>query len=221
MIKQFTVSDTQNVVSKAGRTSESSYQLTKAAKELKRDFEYILFATAEQASGDVSAVPVMQSVYSWQVCCGVTSGGHSILTATTCATMSESSFNIGLQNIWTQGGSPNTVYVNAPLKRVLSSWATSSSRVWTGDKKIVNTMSVYESDFGVLETVLDRYVASNMVYILDDNLYKKAILVPVKAVPLAKRGLGVDNMLWTQWTIEARNPSGSGHTFSAPAGVVF
>jgi hypothetical protein len=219
MTKQFTVSDTQNIVDKAGRNNETAYQLTKASRELKRDFEFELWLTTLAASGGAgttSAGATMTNVYAWQTSCQATSGGAATLTASASAVMSEAEFNTGLQNIWDEGGQPGTVYVNGPLKKLLSGWATSTSRVWDGTKKITNVMSVYESDFGTVETVLDRYVASNMIFIIDDNLYKKAVLVPVKAVPLAKRGLGQDNMLWCQWTIEARNPSGSGFTYSAP-----
>jgi hypothetical protein len=220
MTKQFTVSDTQNIVDKAGRANETAYQLLKASRELKRDFEFALWssdASAAGTSGGLSAGSTMRSVFAWQTSCQITSGGNAVLTATPSAVMSEADFNQGLFNIWSQGGEPNTVYVNGPLKKILSGWATSTSRVWDGEKKITNTMSVYESDFGIVETVLDRYVPSNMLFVIDDNLYKKAILVPVKAVPMAKRGLGTDSMLWTQWTIEARNPSGGGFTYSAPA----
>ena len=217
--KQFTVSDTQNIVAKAGRTSETAYQLTKAAKELKRDFEFALWDTAINASGSVGTTTAgmrLRNVYAWQTSCQITSGGKSVLTASASAVMTEADFNTGLQNIWDEGGTPNMVFVNGPLKKLISGWATSTERVWTGGKKVTNVLSVYESDFGTLETVLDRYVPTNMAFILDTNLYKKAVLVPVKAVPLAKRGIGVDTMLWTQWTVEARNPSGSGFTYSAP-----
>ena len=220
MTKEFTVSDIQNVVDKAGRANETAYQLARAAKELKRDFEYCLFYTtigATGGTGNTSAGPVMRNVFSWQTSCGITSGGNAVLSASASAVMTESDFNQGLYNIWAQGGEPNTVYVNGPLKRVISAWATSTSRVWGGDKKVTNVLSTYESDFGIFETVLDRYVTTNMAYILDDNLYKKCSLVPVKAIPLAKRGLGQDSMLTCSWTIEARNPSGSGFTFSSPS----
>ncbi len=219
MTKEFTVSDIQNIVSKAGRANETAYQLTKASKELKRDFEYALFYTNISASGGagvVSAGAIFQNVFSWQTSCGITSGGAATLTASASAVMSEAEFNQGLYNIWSQGGIPTTVYVHGPLKRVISGWATSTSRVWSGGKKVTSVLSTYESDFGVVETVLDRYVSTNMAYILDDNLYKKGFLSPVKAVPLAKRGTGQDTMLAVSWTIEARNPSGSGFTFSAP-----
>lgn len=221
MTKQFTVSDTQNIVDKAGRNNETAYQLTKASRELKRDFEYTLWYTTIGASGgtgNTSAGAEMQNVFSWQTSCSVTTAGDARGSASASAVCTEAWFNATLQNIWNQGGEPTTVYVNGGHKRVISSWATSTSRVWDGSKKITNVANVYESDFGIVETVLDRYVTTNMIYIIDDNLYKKAILSPVKAVPLAKRGLGTDSMLWCAWTIEARNPSGSGHTFSNPAG---
>ena len=41
-MKDVIVSETQNVVNKAGRTSEVAYQVAKNSKELKRDMEFIV-----------------------------------------------------------------------------------------------------------------------------------------------------------------------------------
>lgn len=49
--KEFTISDIQEVVNKAGRAKESAYAMVKAAKELKRDVEWTFWNTGIDATG--------------------------------------------------------------------------------------------------------------------------------------------------------------------------
>jgi hypothetical protein len=83
-------------------------------------------------------------------------------------------------------------------------------------KRLVNVVDYYLSDFGELEIVLDRYVASQVIYLLQDSLWKRSPLVPVRWKYIADTGLAKNHMLWTQWTIEARNPTGNAIGFSGP-----
>src|SRR5512134_1484488 len=63
------VSDTSDVVNTAGRAKESAYQLVKAGKEIKRDYEFCLFnhttSGASGYAGTTSAAPTMQSMADW------------------------------------------------------------------------------------------------------------------------------------------------------------
>lgn len=217
--KEFTITETQEVVAKAARSSEVSYQKAKALAELKRDFEAILFNYNGSASGNAGKTTVprrMRNVHSWVI--GVTgSTGYSGVPSTWisavmtgAASIAEGTFNLILQDIWDEGGRPNAVYVNGHLKRLISGWGTSTSRVHDGSKKISNVVDVYEGDFSTVELKKDRYAASSIGYILDESLWKKSILIPAGEIPLARRGLGYDKMIRQQWTIEARNPSGNG-----------
>lgn len=223
--KQFTITETQEVVAKAGRDSEVAREKMKAMQELKRDFEAILFNYGTAASGGEGGTTGgrrMKNVHGWQI--KVTSStGYSgvedtaINDAMTGTAITEAVFNQILQDIWDEGGKPNAVYVNGGLKRLISGWGTSTSRVHDGSKTIMNVVDVYEGDFSTVELKKDRYCASSLGYILDESLWKKSVLIPVGEVPLARRGLGYDKMIRQEWTIEARNPSGNGMFISSPA----
>jgi len=215
--KEFTVSDIQEVVNKAGRAKESAYQMVKAAKELKRDCEWTLFNIGIDATGGAGGLGTgtkMKNIHAW-ISGTNNTGSVSTLTAGATAVMTESEFNASWQMVWNEGGKPNAVYVGGALKRLISGWGTSTSRVWSGEKKITNTVGVYEGDYGVLEVVLDRYTTAKGVYLVQEDLFKKAVLQPVKWKPLAARGLGQDFMLYHTFTIESRNASGSGYWYSA------
>lgn len=223
--KQFLITDIADYVDAAGRAKESAYQLVKAGKELKRDFEWSQFDTSSGASGyagTTSAASKMtnMSYFVWNVTGNTGYSGqfhqNVALCATADTTITEAAFNLVLQDIWDEGGRPNAVYVNGALKRLVSGWGTSTSRVWDGGKKITNSVDVYESDFGVLSLKLDRYCWSAIGYILDESLWKKAELVPTRRVEIGRTGLAQPFMLHAAWTLEARNPTGNGLFLSKP-----
>jgi len=219
--KAFTITTTMDAVNTAGRAKESSYQMSKAMKSLKNDFEFCLFDNAATATGDAGSTTAgrrMKTLARWVTSFTATTGasGFGEGGTSTCTVITEAAFNGILQNIWNEGGKPNAVYVGGNLKRLVSGWGTSTSRVWSGDKKIVNAVDIYESDFGVLSLKLERYSNSAIGYILDESLWAKAVLTPTKLKPLGSRGLGDDFLIHSEWTVEARNVSGNGCFGSAP-----
>jgi len=222
--EEFSVTETQQVVNKAGRGNEGAYQLKNAAKALKNDMEWTLFnwtSSASGAAGSSTAPRYMRSMHDWVI--NVTGNtGYSGLPAYTItgwmtanAVIAESTFNQILQDIWDEGGRPNVVYTGGALRRLVNGWGTSTSRVWDGSKKITNDVNVYESSFGVLQLKLERHSASSIGYILDESLFKKAVLIPTGMVEISKTGLGDNYMLRNEWTIESRNASGCGAFLSA------
>jgi hypothetical protein len=230
--KAFTITDTQEIVNKAGRGKESAYQLAKAGAEIKRDYEFRIFdydGSATGVAGSTTRARQMRTLHGWiadvTACTGVSGVGGTLVTgltragilsaSATGAQIAESTFNEILQAVWNEGGRPNAVYVGGALGRLLAGWATSTSRVWDGSKKVTNAIPVYESMFGTLEVKLDHHTASSFGYLVDEKLWKKSVLKPTGLKSLASRGLGDDFLLWSEWTIEARNPSGNGMFISA------
>ena len=225
--KQLAVTEIQEVVAKAGRGSEVGYQKAKALAALKRDFEAILFNYGTASTGGAGSTTVgrrMQNAHAWIL--KVTSNtGYSAVAASnynitggsglTGTTITEAVFNQILQDIWDEGGKPNACYVNGALKRLISGWGSSTSRVWDGSKKITNTVDIYEGDFSTLELKKERHCASSIGYFIDESLWKKAILLPVGEVDIGKTGMATPLMIRQAWTIEARNPTGNGLFISA------
>lgn len=220
MIKMFMITDTENIINKAGRDTEVAYQRARALKELKRDMEFAIFASADTAatsgvSGAEAVAPLLRGVDAW-VKRMLSNSGMSASTAAT--TITEADFNLILQKAWVSGARPNTVYCNGGPKRVFSAWGLGSTRprdVGLG-KKLVNVVDVYVSDFGELDILLDRYTASQTFFVLDDNLWKKSFLVPTREKKIAETGLVQNYMVWNQWTVECRNASGNALGHSAP-----
>ena len=225
--KQLAVTEIQEVVAKAGRGSELGYQKANALAALKRDFEAILFNYGSASTGGAGSTTVgrrMQNVHSWILKVTGNTGYSSVAASNfditggsglTGTTITEAVFNLIMQDIWDEGGRPNACYVNGTLKRLVSGWGTSTSRVWSGEKKITNAVDVYEGDFSTIELKKERHCASSIGYFLDESLWKKSVLLPVGEVNIGKTGMATPLMLRQAWTIEARNPSGNGLFISA------
>ena len=225
--EEFRVTETQQVVNKAGRGNEGAYQLMKAGKELKNDMEWTLFdysVSSSGAAGSTTAPRFMKNLHYWVINVTGNTGYSGEWNAASpdpstafCAdaVLAEATFNQILQDIWDEGGRPNAVYTGGALRRMVAGWGTSTSRVWDGSKKITYAVDVYESTFGVLQLKLERHSFSSMGYILDESMFKKSVLIPVGMKQIAPTGLGDNYMLRTEWTLESRNASGCGFFLSA------
>lgn len=69
---------------------------------------------------------------------------------------------------------------------------------------------VYESDFGILKVVPNRFQRARDGWVINEDLWAVAFLRPVKIEDLAKTGDAEKKMIITEYTLEARNEAGSG-----------
>lgn len=72
--------------------------------------------------------------------------------------LTEKMLNDLLQLLWAQGGHPDTILVGPWQKRVISQWITPNVRVQRTDRVAGVIVGQYESEFGTIDIVLDRYV---------------------------------------------------------------
>lgn len=198
------VSDTQRVVLKAGVEDEFAYQMAKKLKEHARDIEKAL-VTGTGNPGASGTARRLKGVLEW-ISTNVTTGsgtGNEALT--------ETMFNDTLQKIWDQGGQPDTAWVNGFQKRQISSFSANSTKyVEADEKKLTATVAVYDSDFGRIKIVLDRFMDADKVVITQTDLWKVAVLRPTKKIDVAKVGSSTRAVIETELTLESRNEKGSG-----------
>jgi hypothetical protein len=201
--KTLEVSDTLQAVDVAGVENEFSYQMKKRMKEIARDIEYALF-TGTGNSGASGAARELKGIFAW----------ISTNTSTGTATglqLDETRFNDLLQDVYDDGGKPDTAYCNSYQKRKISAFATSNTRYQDGAAGTLrNFVSVYESDFGVIEIKLDQFCDTDKVAILDSSLWKIAMLRGIKSVETATVADSKRGALVGELTLESRNEKGSG-----------
>lgn len=160
------VSDTQKEIDHAGFNDVMAYQVSKKTKEWKNDLEYnaILSTINTGASGTARAMKGMLSFISTNT------------SAMSSAALSETIYNDLLEVCWNAGGNPDEVYVGGWLKRKISDFTAGSTKnVNAADKRLVRSVDVYESDFGMQKIFLCRELnstgASTATMALIDSQY--------------------------------------------------
>lgn len=193
------VSGTQRKVTIVGEQDEFAFQMKKSMLEWKIEAEQDLILSSSTSGDDTHARKTDGLITS--ITTNVVTG-----SATTIA-LRESDFNDALQKVFEAGAVADTCYVNGFNKRRISQFATSNVRFLDVDSSgmIRNRVSAYDSDFGTIEVILERYMTKTVGLILKDSLFRKAWLRKPVTYPLAKRGDLDEFQIVGEWCMEHLN----------------
>jgi hypothetical protein len=222
--KELIVSDTEEVVDKAGRKSEIGYQLAKLGKELRIDIEAMLLSNIGAAAGDTSTASTTASMLAFlktNVAMGAAGANPSytnlpsaVRTDGTQRAFTESLLKTVISECWTSGGKPKVVMVGAGNKVVASGFTGIATQYrqnsGNGQATITAAADVYVSDFGVLSIVPSRFQRNRDAFVLDFSLISVDYLRPFKQVPLAKTGDAEKRMLLAEYMLVVRAEKGNG-----------
>ncbi len=238
--KAISITGTLEVVNKAGRNSELSYQLAKRSKELKRDMEYTMIGqSAVTNMGSVvgvsgtarrSAAVQAQFHEEWTQAYGTALPGSNISRGTgagddggwdgtlwdppvdgTQRALLESTLKGVIQGAWHNGGDPTIIMVGPFNKTVISEMTGGSTRFDKGeDRRLVAAIDIYESDFGTHRVVPNRFTRERDVLVLTPELFSLDFLRGFRQHNLAKVGDSEDRQLLVEWTSKLTNNAGSG-----------
>jgi hypothetical protein len=210
--KAWAVTATEEAVSKAGRSSEMSYQKMKSMKELAKDIEYALLINASAVSGDSATGRQLEGILGW-IATNVTSGDSA-------EPLTETLLNDNLQAIWAQGGTPSTALVGSFQKRLISGFQTNTRNVGAAEQKLVRAVDVYRSDFGEIQIRLHQQLntsaPSKIVILGDMGLWQKAWLRPITVEQLGKTGPSTVEFAEAELTLESKQEKGSGMILALP-----
>jgi hypothetical protein len=218
------VSGTQRSVDHAGRDDELDYQVMLKGKELKRDMETIALANQKRSAGAPGTPRAVGAVLSY-IYSNTSKGATGTDPSSTVASVrgdgtqrifTENLLKGVLQSVWINGGDPATIMTGGYNKQQFSTFTGRATPTEdTTKKKIVATVDVYESDFGTLKVVPNRFQRARDVLIFQMDLWAMGTLPGrnMVSVPLAKTGDSDRKQVLTEWTIEARNEKGSGGVF--------
>jgi hypothetical protein len=220
------VSGTQQAVEHAGRDNEMAYQEMLKGLELKRDMEAILVGTNQaKSAGNATTARSLASVLSW-LKSNTSKGaggadpsaadGSGTRTDGTQRAFTEASLKGVLQSIWNNGGKPDLIMTGGFNKQVFSTFTGRATPVEeTKGKKIIASVDAYDSDFGYLKVVANRFTRPRDVLVLQMDMWACAYLNGRKMVslPLAKTGDSERKEVLSEYTLEARNEKSSGGVF--------
>lgn len=222
-----------------------SKQIALKIRELKRDMEGILLTnwqavpgasgTARRTAGMPAFVKTNTNTLAAgsvaPTLSGTTEGYPNAkwVEATTPAAMTEAQFNQVIQNCWTAGGDPTIAMVNANNKTVISNTFTGASSRYKDaiDKTLVAAIDIYDSDFGQLSIVPNRFQpalnadnaapgddggAGDEYYalLLDPSFAGVSFLETMKQKPLAETGHSRDRLVWCEYALEVDNEAAHG-----------
>jgi len=218
------VTGTQQAVEHAGRDDELAYQEMLKGLELKRDMESILCGTNQaKNAGNTTTARVTASVLSWiKTNTSKGAGGADPAAADGTGTRTDGTqrlFTEGthlkpvLQSIWNNGGKPNVIFVGSFNKQQFSTFTGRASPTEdTRAKKITASVDAYESDFGTIKVVPDRFQRSRDGLVIQDDMWALAYLNGRKMVSLnlAKTGDSERRQILSEYALVARNEKSSG-----------
>ncbi len=215
------ISRTQESVKKAGRSSELAYQITKKTKELKRDIEAILTQNQASAAGNSTTARKTGSLEAWFATnvsrgAGGSSGGFSAgaVTAATDGTQrafTESLLKSVAQTVYSAGGDADTLMVGPAQKQVVSTFTGNNTRTQdTSEGTLSTAIKIYESDFGDLKIVTNRFQRNRTAFVLQSDMWQVAWLDAIRIDDLAKTGDSMKKLLVCEYGLMSRNEAASG-----------
>lgn len=176
--KNWSISRTLNVVDKAGRGRETVYQQLLKGLEIRRDIEGSLTASFGNQTKkgtdprNFGSFPAYVTSYLPGATGTAPAGdGSTAGTAGTARAITITLIGNGMQAAYQLGGKPDTLMIGAQLKRefsaLINTAGTATSEYMMQQVKqsaIIGAVSVYVTDFGDLNIVPNRFMATNMAF---------------------------------------------------------
>ena len=201
------VTETQEAVLHYGVKSEIGYNLQKALKELAFDCEKALIQQEDKVMGQMSTSSNNDNGIPRQF------GGlpYWILTNVldnkgNPRDLKFDDINTALEQTWNAGGKPTMLLVSPRNKRVISTFTAGHTKFMNGNetRKLTQMISVFETDFGTLQCVTDRFLGNDAIYGLSPEYMKKAFLRNFKIGDMPKMSDMQRKYVNGEWTLEMR-----------------
>lgn len=199
------ISGTQQAVTVIGAESEYERQKQSRTRELLLDLERaVLKGTISHTLGSDSAYRTMRGLqYS------ITTNVHS------AATFTESFLNFVAQQCWTQGAQPDLIVAGSSVKREINAFPgaqTGAALTYFQDNETLKrVVSAYETDYGVMSVLLNRWMDARAFMVLDSrntkvvNMQRRSFFHQ----ELPPSGDNARGMILGEYTIEDRHEAGN------------
>ena len=215
-MKTASVTGTADTVETYGRDRELAYQLSLRSAEIKRDLEnaYVGVNQAAVTGSDgvarsmASALNMIASANTYFMGASTPLGGSS----GTPAALSETAVLAVSQQLYTQGADPDTILVKPGDSLTVANFQTNSRTrfVENGTKDVVNVVNFYESPFGRLKVVMDRFILPTSALVFEASMWKKLVLRNWFRETLAKVGDSTQVMIVGEMSLRHKNFQASG-----------
>lgn len=213
--KTFVISETEEIVDKAGRKSEVAYQTMNKLKELKRDKEYALIRNGTYNAGNTTTARQTRGLAGWitQGSVGAGVGAFPVPSTNTAAVagtgraLTEPLVLSAMQAAYTAGGAPTMLSVRPADKVIVSGFSGNNTVLRREDadsNRLHQSFDFYVTDFGTLKVVANRFQDA-AAYLLDLEHVSLKTLRAASRQPLAKTGDAAKLMVVEEWGLQMDN----------------
>jgi len=236
-MKQFAITETQEVVSKAGPKSEVGRERAKKGIDLRCDIEAAMLSNNASIAGAQVTARQSGGLRAWiatndSIAGGGSSGGFNSSTGVVDAatngsnqrTFTKTLLDDNIELVYKAGGNPTVLMLSPYLKRVFSTFMSDSNVAafrtpLTGKSQgtIVGAADCYLSDFGLIDVVPNRQMARvgatlnrNAFLLTPDKLAKGFLRDIQEDKEVAKTGDALPRVIKAEWTLIVKNEAAHG-----------
>jgi len=212
------VSGTMQAVNTVGVADELDFQVQERTRELLRDLEQVVVngvaaETDPQGTGTVRRTMrgIIPSIVTNRHSPGV--GPIPLGAGASQDELTEEVLNAALREIWNSSGASITHLVcGANQKRRINEFVSSNRRFSEDADRLRNLVSVVETDFGVHEVLMSRWVPADALVMIDASRIEVKPLAgrTFHTTPLAKEGDRERRQVIGEYTLEMRNEAAHG-----------
>lgn len=215
--KTFSVSDTQERVSKAGRKSDIRYQTIKQGKELRKDMELACIENPTYTTGATRQTKGLRGFCVTNNSLGATGVApafpNTAPTDGTLRNITEAFARAVVLGCYQNGGNISMLMCAPATKQTISNTFTGNgTKFIKGESnKVEGAWDVWGTDFGDLKIVPNRVMQrTREIYFVDTDLVALAVLRDMEDQELARIGSARNHMIESEYALEVREERGLG-----------
>jgi len=226
--KDYGVSGTVEVVTKAGRDSEIRLGQAKAMRELKRDMDAVICRSDQtKVTGDASTAGKLGALECWVRNADRASDGADPSEFTgaandtkgTVRNFTQSLLDLTIDECFTNGANPSLLVMGPTGRKDFNTFdglgngvGSSTKRTDSSDKTTFNTVDVYMSSFGIeLKAVNSRHLRTGAgtidrdAWLIDPEHLKVPFLRSFQVTDFARAGDSIEQSVLAEYTLEVSN----------------
>lgn len=213
------VSGTARAMDTAGRADELDYQILMRGQELKRDMEAIACDNNAKVAGNSTTARETAGIVSWiatntdGAAADPTGDGSDAATDGTQRAFTEDQLKTVLRECFDSGGMPDTIMAGPFNRQILSSFSAGRTNVQKAEDATLHaTFDVYESDFGQLRIIPNRFQRARDVLVLQMDMWSLCFLPGrnMETFDIAKTGDSDARQIVVEFGVKAKNEAANG-----------
>jgi Family of unknown function (DUF5309) len=232
--RELIVSNTLEVVDKAGRKSEIAFQMAKLGVALRKDQEATILSNQASVVGTNTTPGRLGGLPTWLTSndsrgSGGADGGFSSGTGLTVAAtngtqraFTKTIMDTVMQSVYVSGGNAKDVICSPYVKSVFVTFMSDTNvaafryAADTGKNTIIGNADMYEGPFGLVTIIPNRVMSTvgatvaRNVYFIDKSMISMGVLRPINQVKPSITGDAEKRVLITEYTLKVNNQQALG-----------